>query len=108
MHRLIIGAKDGEVVDHRNRNGLDNRKQNLRICTHAENTRNSRPHFSSSNYKGVHKNNRRGKDWTSSIRFNGKLYHLGYFDREVDAARAYDAKAKQYFKTFAYLNFPMA
>jgi len=106
MHRLITSAPKGLVVDHRNHNGLDNRKENLRLCTRPENARNQRPQTGrSSKYKGVcwHKNQ---KKWTARVYSNGVTYHLGSFNSEIQAAKAYDKKARELFGQFACLNFP--
>jgi len=106
MHRLITTAPKGLVVDHINHNGLDNRKQNLRLCTRSENARNQRPQTGrSSRYKGVcwHKNQ---KKWLARVYSNGVTYHLGSFKSQIDAAKAYDKKAKELFGQYAHLNFP--
>ncbi len=108
MHRVILNAPAGLVVDHINHNGLDNRKANLRLCTAAQNSQNSRPCIRPnqwSKYKGVtfHKHKKR---FTAFIRHNKKKYFLGYFKNEIDAAKAYDKAAKKYFGEYAYLNFP--
>ena len=106
MHRLITNAPKGLVVDHINHNGLDNRKQNLRLCTRSENARNQRPQANcSSKYKGVcwHKNQ---KKWLARVHSNGVTYHLGSFKSQIAAAKAYDKKAKQLFGEYAHLNFP--
>jgi len=106
MHRVITNAPKGLVVDHKNHNGLNNRKPNLRLCTQRQNQRNRRPkRGSSSQYKGVswHKEK---KKFRAAIFYNGKNIHLGYFKDEVEAAKAYDKKAKELFGEFAYLNFP--
>ncbi len=108
MHREILSAPDGLVVDHRNHNGLDNRKENLRLCTVAENNRNRRPYRRGnmwSKYKGVSFDKNRSL-FTARIQYNGKNIFIGRFKNEVDAAKAYDKKAKQLFGKFAYLNFP--
>lgn len=107
MHREIMGLKYGDKrqVDHINHNPLDNRKCNLRICTHAENGRNRKIQTgTTSKYKGVswHKPN---KKWRAAIGYNHKLFHLGNFDNEIDAAKAYDKKAKELHGKFAQTNF---
>lgn len=105
MHRLILGLKKGEFCDHINGDGLDNHRCNLRIVTHHQNMMNQKkPSGGTSKYKGVH----RRKDvnrWASSINFNGKCYYLGHFIDEVEAAKAYDKKAKELFGEYAKLNF---
>ncbi len=106
MHRLIINAPPGLFVDHIDHNGLNNRKSNLRLCTNAQNQQNSRPRSGgTSKYKGVHWEKNRNK-FRARITYNGKNIHLGMFENEIDAARAYDKAAKKFFKEFAYLNFP--
>ncbi len=106
MHRQILNAPPHLVVDHINRNGLDNRKSNLRLCTHFQNQRNRRPgRNGSSKYKGV-RWSKRDKKFRAGITCNRKSYHLGMFESEIDAAKAYDNAAKKVFGEFAYLNFP--
>ncbi len=107
MHRLLLNAPRGLVVDHINHNGLDNRKSNLRLCTVAENNQNSRPCTRPnkwSKYKGVTFDKNR-KLFMAAIIHNKKRYFLGRFDSETDAAKAYDKKASELFGEFAYLNF---
>ena len=97
-----------EFCDHINGNGLDNRRENLRICTHAENQRNSRSaRGSSSQYKGISWN-KRDKRWYSHIRIDDKQQHLGVFTSEVKAAKAYDAAALKHWGRFAKPNFPIS
>jgi hypothetical protein len=106
MHRLILGITDPAIkVDHRNLDGLLNRRENIRACTNAENIRN-RPKGStptSSKYKGVSWASFREK-WTAQIVVNKKHIILGNFDSEEDAARAYNDGATRYFAEFARLN----
>jgi hypothetical protein len=106
MHRLITNAPAGMQVDHINHNRLDNRHCNLRVCTHQENNFNRRSTpGSSSQFKGVSWSRRRSK-WHAVIDIDKKTRHIGYFTDEVEAAKAYDRKAKEHFGDFAYLNFP--
>ena len=108
MHRVILNAPAGLVVDHINHNGLDNRKANLRLCTVAQNNRNARPCTGpnkTSKYKGVSFDKNRNR-FAASIKHHRKIYFLGRFKNETDAAKAYDKAAKKYFGEFAYLNFP--
>lgn len=104
LHRLVMDAPKGMDVDHINRNKLDNRKQNLRICTHPQNLFNSKDKGGSSQFKGVAWN-KYHKKWQAYIGKDYKKYRLGYFNVEEDAAKAYDLKAKELFGEFAYLNF---
>ena len=106
MHRLILNAPKGLVVDHINGNGLDNRKANLRLCTPAQNACNVRPRpGETSKYKGV-AFIKRERRWQVRISFRNKRKWIGYFDTEIDAARAYDQAARRLHKEFASLNFP--
>lgn len=108
MHRLIMGLDGGNPslqVDHINGNKLDNRRENLRVCTHAENNQNRGQRGGRSRYKGIvffHKE----QDWGARIRKNGKRIYLGRFKTEEDAARAYDMAARKHHGAFAYVNFP--
>ena len=104
MHRLILEAPSGMVTDHRNRNGLDNRKANLRLCTRSQNRTNSKKQRGcASRFKGVHWNRDRRK-WQARIGPRSKRQHLGFFDDERAAARAYNAAAVEHFGEFARLN----
>jgi hypothetical protein len=106
LHRLILGAGEGEFVDHLDRDGLNCRRSNLRRSTPQGNMANVAKRSTNSNlYKGVRKRCDRRR-WTARIQFNGHGIHLGSFDRAEDAARAYDAKARELFGEFAGLNFP--
>lgn len=106
MHREILGLrhKDGKYTDHINHDGLDNRQNNLRICTHSTNMMNCADHKnSSSKFKGVNWHVPRQK-WLARIMRNGKAHHLGLFEFERDAALAYNRAAIEYFGSFACLN----
>ena len=106
MHREIMRAPKGVVCDHKNHNCLDNRKNNLRLCTSAQNQYNKRSKKGcSSRYKGVVRRDAH-KRWRARIGFNRKRIHLGDFADEKQAAIAYDDKAAELFGEFAYLNFP--
>jgi tetratricopeptide (TPR) repeat protein len=105
MHRLIVQPPPEKVVDHINGNHWDNRRGNLRECRQEENLRNTRSHRGTSRFKGVYWYTKIGK-WAAMICLNKKRMHIGYFDDEVAAARAYDRKARELFGEFACLNFP--
>jgi len=105
MHRQILNAQHGDEIDHCYGCGLDNRRTNIRFCTMSQNCQNQRPtKGKSSNFKGVswHKNT---KKWQVRIIHNRKNICLGYFLSEIEAAKAYDKKAKQLFGEFARTNF---
>lgn len=106
MHRLIMNTPKELQTDHKNHNGIDNQRHNLRICTNAENHMNTikRKRNASSRFKGVYWH-KAHKKWTAEIRLNGKLICLGDFINETDAAHTYDKNAKELFGEFAYLNF---
>lgn len=104
MHRFINDTSEGELTDHINGDRLDNRRDNLRSCNHTQNHANKKVESKfSSKYKGVYWHKNRNK-WVSMVRVNRKSYYLGCFDDEKEAARAYDAKARELFGEFARLN----
>lgn len=105
LHRLIANAQPGEIVDHVDRNPLNCRRNNLRRATRQQNVHNTGPRQNSrtSAYKGVFRCTHNGR-FRAAITLNRKRIYLGYFDDEVDAARAYNAKALELFGSFAYLN----
>lgn len=105
MHSVILNSQTGMVVDHKDGNGLNNQRDNLRSCTQQENIRNQKPRDGyTSAFKGVffHKV---AKKWTAQIRDDYKRIHLGLFVTEIEAARAYDEAAKRLHKQYANLNF---
>lgn len=106
LHRFILSAPEGKEVDHKNGDGLDNRRDNLRICSVKNNRRAFRRKIigCSSRFRGVRWHTLRNK-WSAQIKTNGKQFYLGLFTDEVDAAIAYDTAAKKYFGEFASLNF---
>jgi len=107
MHRLILCLKSGDPreSDHRNHDGLNNQRRNLRIATRAQNIRNQRPQKrTSSRFKGVCWDRHAAK-WLARIRVEGRLINLGHFVSEIDAAKTYDAAACKYFSEFARMNF---
>jgi hypothetical protein len=106
MNREIMKAPEDRVVDHRNGDSLDNRRDNLRIATQAENMQNRRKRKNTtSQYIGVWFAKEK-KKWESRITQDGKKIYLGSFVNEIDAAKAYDEAAKKYRGEFAKLNFP--
>lgn len=94
MHHVVMGCGgEGKEVDHINGDGLDNRKENLRFVTRAQNNWNQKSRkFTSSKYKGVGWNKRR-KYWESYIQVDNKKHHLGSHQNEEMAALAYDLSA---------------
>ena len=109
MHRRITNAPAGMQVDHANRNGLDNRRDNLRLATHSDNNGN-RCKFGTclSLYKGVSwcKDVSRWRAYIGAKRTGKDRVHLGLFVSEKDAAKTYDTAARKYFGVYARLNFP--
>lgn len=105
MHRRVMGDPVGMHVDHINGDGLDNRRANLRLCTHAQNQMNKNKEVSCvSRFKGVNFYKKTNK-WTAKIKHDGKWVWLGYHFTQEDAARAYDAGAERLFGEFAKKNF---
>lgn len=101
MHRLILGLTDQNIwCDHKDHNGLNNQQFNLRECNRSQNTANKRS-SGSSKYLGVF--SYKGK-WRAAVKHNNVLYYLGTFSKEIDAAYAYNVKAKEMHGKFANLN----
>ncbi len=99
MHRTVMNAQKGQIVDHINGNKLDNRKSNLRFCTHAQNQQNKpKRGNNTSGFKGVFKSR---KTWSAQITTNGKTLCLGSFDSPEKAGAAYRDAALKYHGEFA-------
>lgn len=103
LHREIIHAPKGLCVDHRNGDGLDNRRTNLRLATTPQNGYNRRSTYGRSRFKGVCLNKERTK-WWACITANKRTINLGYHATEEQAARAYDVAARKYHGEFACTN----
>ena len=105
MHREILKARKGQVVDHINGDKLDNRRCNLRICTISENGQNSTlPINNISGYKGVSWHKVKNK-WIAQVMKEGKQYFLGYFETAQEAAHAYNEGATLLHGEFARINY---
>ena len=104
MHRFILRTPDNMDTDHIDGNGLNNQRNNLRICTHSENMSNIRVNkLNSSGYGGVYLNKKSGK-YYAQLRFNGNRIFIGSFSSPREAAKAYNKKAKELRGDFAQLN----
>lgn len=104
MHRVICKPPNDKVVDHRNCDPLDNRRSNLRICTQAENSRNSSAiPLSKSGFRGVSQSHSSSR-WEAHITINRQQTHLGCFATKEEAARTYDKAARKYHGEFATTN----
>lgn len=104
LHNFLMEPPPGVRIDHRDGNGLNCQRRNMRISTHAQNQQNRRsknPH--TSRFKGVswRKSHKR---WVAQIRVDRQVVYLGLFEREEDAARKYDAAAEKHFGEFALTN----
>jgi hypothetical protein len=108
MHRLILGLDDPAIsADHKNGNGLDNRRKNLRVATHPQNMANRHRHrLSKSGFIGVHKVG--PSLWVATVGrpIDGRN-PIGWFRDPIEAAHARDQAARERYGTFAKLNFPL-
>lgn len=120
IHRLIMGVIDSTypLVDHINGNPRDNRKSNLRLCSHAENNKNRKasgfsqylgvtvniPYYKYINTKGELTMYKRKPAFVAQISIDGKGKNLGRFKNEIDAAKAYNEAAIKHHGEFANLN----
>ena len=108
MHRLLANADKNRQVDHKDRNTLNNCKDNLRLCSNTENSQNRKKRKTlnpQSEFKGVRP---KGGIFLAHIKINGRDHFIGSFKSEHEAAKAYDKAAIQHFGEFAHLNFPDA
>ena len=107
MHRDVTGAPSGHEVDHVNRDKLDNRRENLRLCSRSQNNVNvvRASYPNSTGFRGVFYIEARGQ-WCAQIWANGRHLKLGRWRSPEDAARAYDSAARELHGEFAVLNFP--
>ena len=110
LHRFLLNANKDLLVDHKDGNGLNNRRSNLRACSQTQNLGNSKiPVTNKTGFKGVYTTENSQKPRTfpfmSKIQFQKKHIHIGYYMTAEEAAEAYDRKAKELFGEFAKTNF---
>ena len=121
LHRMILNAPKNLLIDHIDGDGLNNQRNNLRLCTPMQNSQNRKSNKnSSSKYVGVHKSLQKGTyslkggsiithiygyKWEAQAKYKGKSIYLGSFDNEIDAAKARDRYVIKLFGEFANLNF---
>ena len=107
LHRLIMRPSKDEEIDHRNHNGLDCRRANMRICNHQQNSFNRRSSTKKeSSYKGVFYD-KRNNNWRVKIKYHRQQIDLGRYSSEYEAALVYDRKAQELFGEYAFLNIPL-
>lgn len=105
MHRLILNLKKGDklVIDHKDGNGLNNQRSNVRVCTQQQNSINRKGH-GASKYIGVSCDKRWNNKWRASIKIGGKQKSIGYYKTEENAAIAYNIFAEKHHGEFARYN----
>lgn len=102
LHRMVMDAQPGTVIDHANGDGLDNRRENLRVATKSQNAANvGKLSTNTTGLKGVSK---KGQKFRSFVHKDGKTIYLGSFDTKEEAACKYDREAKKLFGQFAKTN----
>lgn len=104
LHREILSAAVGTLVDHKDRDTMNCRRENLRFADRAGSARNRSP-FKGRKFKGVFFRKDKLR-WRAGIGVNWKMIWLGHFDSDIEAAKAYDIAARKHFGKFAVLNFP--
>jgi hypothetical protein len=105
LHRWIMDEPPDKLVDHKDGNGLNCQRENLRVADAVQNGRNRKLNINNtSGFKGVYRYKQEDK-WTAMIRVNKRLVYIGLFKNIEDAARAYDVWARDIFGEFAHLNF---
>ncbi len=102
MHRAIMKPRPGQIVHHRDRDGLNNRRDNLLVCTRRQHHACRGP-LGDRRFVGI---SWRGDQCEARIKYRGETYYLGFFKDEIEAAKACDRKAYELAGEFAYLNFP--
>jgi len=107
MHQFILPPVSGYETDHKDGNGLNNQKKNLRYATNSQNQANVKKRQNQPNgFKGITEDKRaRVKRWVAFINKNGEKHYLGYHETPVEAAQAYDRAAVELFGEFAKTNF---
>jgi hypothetical protein len=104
LHRFILNAGPGDEVDHRDRNGLNCTRSNMRFSTRSQNQCNrGKMSNNTSGYKGVYWSKQKGK-WHARIDYEKRAYHIGFFDNKKEAALAYDRKAIELHGEYAKTN----
>jgi len=102
LHHIILPPTDNKIIDHINRNKLDNRRENLRLATYSQNGMNRGVNVgSTTGFKGAIKES--GK-YVSKIKIDGRSVYIGTFNTPEDAAKAYNVMAEAHFGEFAHLN----
>jgi hypothetical protein len=102
MHRMILSAKDGEIIDHINGDKLDNRRSNIRLANKSLNGINRGLNKNNTHgFKGINFFKGRRKPWAARIKVNRKYICLGYYFTKEEAGAAYVAASKKYFGEFA-------
>jgi hypothetical protein len=101
LHRVLMSAQKGQVVDHIDGDKLNNLPSNLRLCSHAENARNRRrAKHNTSGFKGIYFDRGRSK-WRAQIQCNGRRKMVGRFDTQEAAHAAYCEAAQRLHGEFA-------